>query len=428
MVEDEIIIMEEIEKSKSELVDLTLTLGNIYSPTGHEGDMMKFVYRWMEERGFNPCLIGPSPDRANVLGKLRGTGKGFSITFNSHMDVTMGKNEIWRLRMPEQKIFYEAWLEGDTIYGNGVVNDKGPLACWLIAADAIRKCGLQLKGDILLAAVIGEIGPEPVDEFIGSAYLGKDFGTHYLLTHGGTTDFAIVAEATNFKPGWVEAGKAFFKITVFAGPSRYTPYIEHPENPLASSNAIVHSGVLILALEKWAREYSKRNTRSYAGGTVIPKASLGAIRGGLPYQIIRPPEVCHLYLDVRILPGVNPLDIRQELCALLEEVGVDGEVEIYLHRPGYEAKGIEPLIADLQKAYKMVSGEELTLRADPPVTSMWRDTNCYAEFNIPTITYGPGGGAGGGVNAITIEELVRAAKIYALLAYYLGQRERQAIS
>lgn len=42
-----------------ELVDLTLKMGNIYSPTGQEGEMAAFIHYWMEKNGFDPRLIGP---------------------------------------------------------------------------------------------------------------------------------------------------------------------------------------------------------------------------------------------------------------------------------------------------------------------------------------------------------------------------------
>ena len=407
-----------------ELIELALAMGNIYSPTGREGEMAAFVYGWMDKNGFEPRLIGPSTERANVLGRYRGTGHGLSLTFNSHMDVTLGKNEVWRLKAPDQKIYYQAWVEGNTIFGNGVVNDKGPMASWMIGVKALREAGIRLKGDVLMSAVIGEIGYEPVDEFTGLTYVGKDFGTRYLLTHGGGADLAIVAESTDFKAGWVEAGKAFFKVTIYAGPSRYTPYVQHGA-PEESKNAIVRATHFIPYLERWAKAYEERHTTRFAGGTVVPKASIGAIRAGLPYQIIRPPEVCSLYIDVRLVPGMNPLDIREELISLISQSGLEGEVELYLHRPGYEGVGVEGLFDQLGKAHETVFQNKMVSPPDPPVTSMWRDTNIYAEFGIPAINYGPGGGAGSGQNSLPVEDLIVAAKVYALTAYYLGQLSRE---
>jgi acetylornithine deacetylase/succinyl-diaminopimelate desuccinylase-like protein len=408
---------------RQEITDLALTLGNIYSPTGREGDIAAFVYDWMEKNGFEPRFIGPTAERANVLGRHRGSGNGLSLQFNSHMDITMGRNEVRRLRDPDQPVYYEAWVEGESIWGNGVVNDKGPMASWMIAVKALKETGVELKGDILMGAVIGEIGYEPVDEFVGLEYIGKDFGTRYLLTHGGTSDLAIVAEATNFKAGWVEAGKAFFKITVQAGPSRYTPYVEHGDLK-GSKNAIVKAAALIPLFEEWAKDYETRYRTQFEGGTVVPKASIGAIRAGLPYQIIRPPEVCDLYVDVRLVPGTRPLDIRQELASVLYEAGIEGEVQLFLHRPGFQASGIEGLLETVGKAHQAVCATPMVTPPEPSITSMWRDTNIYAEFGIPALNYGPGGGGGSGQNSVLIDDLVKAARIFALAAFYTGQLSR----
>lgn len=414
--EPEKLILQNIDRQ--ELVDLAVTMGNIYSPTGREGEMIRFVENWMNDHEFNPRLIGPMPERSNVMGRLGGSGGGLTLAFNSHMDVTLGKDERHRLKQPDQPVYYQSWIEGDFIFGNGVVNDKGPMAAWMIACEALRKSGLERKGDILLCSVVGEIGHEPVDEFEGIDYIGKDFSTQFLLNHGGSADLAIVAEATNFQAGWVEAGKAFFKVVIEAGPSKYTPYVEHGEDGDAG-NAIVAAAKFINSFEQWAKEYEENNRTEYRGGTVVPKAGIGAIRGGLPYLIIRPPEVCSLFIDVRLTPGMNPLDVKEDLTRLLRQTGLEGRIELYLHRPGYEAQEVDNLLSGLKKAHGYMMDDDMVHPPEPPITSMWRDLNVYAQFGIPAVTYGPGGGTGGGINSLRIPDLMKAAQIYALAAYYL---------
>ena len=51
-----------------------------------------------------------------------------------------------------------------------------------------------------------------------------------------------------------------------------------------------------------------------------------------------------------------------------------------------------------------------------PVTSMWRDVNVFNGAGIPSITYGPGSGSGGGATYLEVEDLVRASQVYALTA------------
>ena len=198
-----------------ELVKVALDLGNIDSPTGQEGEIAEFVYGWLGQQGFAPRKLGLFRNRFNVAATLPGNSRGRSLVFNSHMDTTIAKEEIWTTRRAADPIFHSAWQEGDLLIGNGICNDKGPMAAWLIAAKAIRESGVSMKGDLVLTAVVGEIGLEPVDEFEPPEYLAKEAGTRYAVTHGAVGDYALVAEGTDFGLVWVEAGKAFFKITVF---------------------------------------------------------------------------------------------------------------------------------------------------------------------------------------------------------------------
>ncbi|OLC11823.1 MAG: hypothetical protein AUH29_18410 [Candidatus Rokubacteria bacterium 13_1_40CM_69_27] len=407
-----------------ELVQVALDLGNIDSPTGREGPVGEYVYDWLARQGFAPKRVGLFPDRFNVIATLPGQGRGRSLVFNSHMDTTIAKEEIWTTRRAADPVFHSAWREGDMLIGNGICNDKGPMATWLLAAKALRESGVTLEGDLMLMAVVGEIGLEPVDEFQAPQYVAKEAGTRWAITHGGVADFALVAEGTDFGLVGVEAGKAFFKMTVFGDDLPiYTPYIVRPTPVEKSPNAIVRMARLIERLDGWAYDYERRNRYECPGGVVVPKVNIGAIRGGVPYKITKTVQQCAIYVDVRITPVQNPLDIREELRRLVADVGLSGEVELYVYRRAYEARNVDPLVGAITRAHQQLLGGT-PKPAAAPFSSMWRDINVFNEMGIPALTYGPGVSVGGGNFGMRVADLVTGAKLYALTALDLCTQDR----
>jgi acetylornithine deacetylase/succinyl-diaminopimelate desuccinylase-like protein len=415
-----------VDALRDDLTKLGLDLGNIEAPLGKERDAGNHVYDWMAQNNFHPERIGAYDDRFNVIGRVPGTGGGLSLSFNSHLDTIMSREDTSRFIDANDRIYHEAWLDDGKIYGYPLVNCKGPMTCWLIAAKALQDARVRLKGDIVLSAVCGELCGDSVDEFQGHDYLGNDIGTRFAITHGAISHFALVAEATNFKPAWVEAGKLFMKITVFAGPSRYTPYVPRPLPALKNPNAIVRMAKLIEAIEEWADEYEKRYTKTYSGGTVVPKAVIGAIRGGVPFKVYRIPELCSIYLDIRLNPDTKPLVIQEELEAIVAKLGIKAEIRPFLYRRGFNAEGIEPLRDSLETAHQSIIGKP-SEPAGAQECSMWRDINPYNELGIPSLTYGCGAGAGGGNTYFTVEDMIKTAKIYALTAMELCNRGTKAV-
>jgi acetylornithine deacetylase/succinyl-diaminopimelate desuccinylase-like protein len=409
---------------KDELVKVALDLGNIDSPTGSEGPVGEYVYDWLTRQGFAPKKVALFPDRPNVIATLPGTSHGRSLVFNSHMDTTIAKEEIWTTRRAADPVFHSAWREGDVLIGNGVCNDKGPMATWLLAAKAIKDSGTSLKGDLVLMAVVGEIGLEPVDEFQAPTYVAKEAGTRWAITHGGVGDYALVAEGTDFGLVGVEAGKAFFKISVFGDDLPiYTPYIPRPTPLEKNPSAIVRMARVIERIDEWAYEYEKKHRYECAGGVIVPKVNIGAIRGGVPYKITKTVQQCAIYVDVRTTPIQNPLDIREDLRRLVAASGMAGEVELYVYRPAFEAQHAEPLAGAITRAHQAIVGNT-PKPAATGFSSMWRDINVFNEMRIPAITYGPGVSVGGGNFGMRIADLVTGAQLYALTALDLCNQER----
>ena len=175
---------------------------------------------------------------------------GYNLVYNSHLDTTLRPDAVWSAKDPHDPLYHSAWVEGDDIYGDGVVNDKGPMAAFLVAAKAIREAGFPLRGDLVVSAVAGEISREPVEEWQGPGYLSKDLGARFMATHGVVGDFALVAEGTGFGIVGIEPGKAHLKVTVVTDtPRYYSPYLPRPTGLTDAPNAIVRTSAVIAAFE-----------------------------------------------------------------------------------------------------------------------------------------------------------------------------------
>jgi len=402
---------------RGELVRLTLEICNIDSPVGHERAVAERLEDWFQREGFPVRRIGLLADRYNLLARLPGTPRGRpSLMFNGHMDTFSPTHPDLVQLDPMRDELHKAWVEGDLLVGDGVVNDKGPIAAFMIAAKAIKASSHQLNGELLLSAVVAETAYEQADGQPGEVIDAKELGARFLATHGGVADYVIVAEGTGFGIVWIECGKFWFKVTLRSRqPSFYTPYMPVRTTPAESPNMIVAATAAIEAIERWAESYERRSMLRSPGGEVHPKVQIGAIRSGEPTRPFLSPQLCHLYLDVHAVPGTNPLDIRDEIGAALEATGIEHDVELYLFRPGYEAKNVEPLVAVVKEAHRAVFGDD-----PPPVSgptaSMWRDSNVFAELGIPVVNYGPRSASHAFRRALTIESLYRAACVYARTA------------
>jgi acetylornithine deacetylase/succinyl-diaminopimelate desuccinylase-like protein len=339
------------------------------------------------------------------------------------MDTSVSAEDIWLYRDPLRTIEHKAWQEGDMLYGNGIVNDKGLMACFLVAAKAIKNAGLLLRGDLVLTAVSGEIEWEPVDEFQPPQYLSHEVGTRFMVTHGVIADYALVAENTQFEFGPLEAGRAIFKINLFSGPALYAPYINRPYPLDKNPNAIVQMSKVVEKIEDWASGYEKRHTYASSSGTLIPKINIGAIRGGAPYFTAVTSEVCSLYVDFRTAPGQDVLTIKAGLEETIHSLQLEGEVELFLFQRGYEAQHYDRLAEAVGRSHRKIFNERLKIVSGPRA-SMWRDTNVFNEVGIPAASYGPGVGRAGGNIGVALEDLFKAAQIYAMVALDICNQEK----
>ena len=409
---------------RDELVETALALCNIDSAGPTEGPVAEYISDWLRREGFKVRQLGLQAERFNVVGTLPGTGGGYSLLFNSHMDTAIRWGEPGR-KDANDDLYHKAWVEGGDLVGEGIVNDKGPLAAFLIAGKAVKATGVTLKGDLLLTGVIAETASEPSDDLPGSLSETKDLGARYLLTHGGVADFVVVAEGTGFGIVAVEAGMVWFKITwVSDEPGFYLPYLPDRTTMNESPSMIVRAALGIQTLERWATQYQDRYAYDSASGRVVPKAQVGAIHGGDSNRLTTTCQVCNVYVGVFTPPGLDPLVLKEEVAEALRSDGVPAsEIDLYLFRPGYEAKNADVIIDALREAHRDTLGGE----PPPPFTptlSMWRDINVWNEVGIPAVTYGPRHENFAYRRALSIESLYQAACVYARTVVKICNQEK----
>jgi acetylornithine deacetylase/succinyl-diaminopimelate desuccinylase-like protein len=398
---------------RDELVELCIAIGSVESPYGGEGDAGQFVYDWLDDAGFRPRKVGLIEERFNVVGVLEG-GDGPSLALNSHLDTGRSRQDTWTLRDPDAAWYHSAWVQDGVIVGDGVINDKGPMAAFLLAARAIRDAGIELDGDLMLTAVCGEIGQEPVDEFQGLRYQSKDVGARYMATHGAVIpDRVLVAEATSFKLVGLEAGKLHVKVTAY-GHEIYTPYLAEDRY---EKNAITRIGEVIERIRAWTPGYEASAVLETPVGVCRPKVNIGAIRGGAPYRMTHTSEVCSVYVDIRLAPGASPAAVLRDFKGAFADLDAVA-VEPYLYRAGHVVGDDPELLDGARWAHEQVRGGELEI-GDGPVASMWRDINVFNEIGIPAITYGPPRAAVDGMAGVRVEDICDVALFYAAAALRL---------
>ena len=210
-----------IQIDRRSLVETASELVNISSPTGDEYAMAEHMARVFHDMGLQVQWQEVEEGRPNVLGTWRGTGGGKTLMFNGHMDTSYSGREPW---LGGKGFKPEARVEGDYIFGLGISNMKGALACYVEAVRALQAAGVRLRGDVLIAAVVGEIEKTQWgDEFRGKEYRGYAAGSRYLVTHGGVADMCLLGEPTEGKVVLGHYGSIWLRIST-RGPFVHTAF------------------------------------------------------------------------------------------------------------------------------------------------------------------------------------------------------------
>jgi acetylornithine deacetylase/succinyl-diaminopimelate desuccinylase-like protein len=403
--------------NRDELAELTKQLVDISSPTGSEKTIGEFILDWYAQHNIKPVRQEIDPNRVNAVGIIEGKSNGVSLMINGHMDTSYTGTEEDRMfcRELEPDSDLKGAVRDGKVFGLGASNMKSGLAAFMVAGKALKQSGASLKGDLLLAAVSGEISRTPVGPYQSESYRGEGTGTLHLLTHGIQSDYAIVADRSGHSIVWAQNGVAQFKITTYGDPHAAWGVTREEKAPEASS-AILKMVKVLQAVDAWAAEFERAHVYQSAHGQIVPKVNIGAIQGGAPFRPNYYPGVCSIYVDVRTPPELRPVQVQRELRAAIAKLGLEYEIEMYASKMGYQAKGVEPIIKVLEDGYQSLFGKK-TPTPTGVHASIWTDTNIYNELGIPACKFGLGGGRWKfRSEQIPIDDIYQAAQVYALAA------------
>jgi acetylornithine deacetylase len=395
---------------RDRLVRTASSLIDVHSFTGDEERMAGRMAELFDELGLHVQWQQVEEGRANVLGTWSGSGGGKSLMFNGHMDTSYSGREPWLRDVPG---FQAGAFERDgRLYGLGVSNMKGALACYVEAVRALREAGVALRGDVLIAAVCGEIEKTQYGDAQGAEFRGYAAGTRYLVSHGGVADMCLLGEPTEGKVVLGHFGALWLRLRVH-GNFIHTAFSEGKRD----QNAILRLHEVTGAVLEWIPTWEDDASNAYRGARAI--VNVGAIEGGFGWRVSRTPHHADLFLDIRVPPtkpmGVarrEVLDYVRFLADRFPHYGV--EAEVYVTAPGAEIDEDHELVAAIDAAHEEVFGE----RPGRDVTRWFSDASALTRYGIPTVNYGTSTGLMDvdlGEN-LDIEGLVRMADTYARVA------------
>jgi acetylornithine deacetylase len=362
------------------MLELAQDLIKIPSFKTEETPVAYYLGDYLRQRGYEVLLQEVEPGRFQTVAILRGTGGGKSLMFNGHIDIDPlaygWKRDPWTPR-----------IEGDRLYGAGIRNMKGGVAAMIAAAEAVRRAGVRLRGDLVLACVVGE--------------LQGGVGTSYLCRHGPLTDMAVVPEpngADNILT--IHAGVAEMAIHTI-GTSRHISRMEE------AIDALDKMCKVIPALKRVQFAHTPR-----ADLPGLPRLNVGAIIGGRGRDHdLRGPnftcDFCTVLVDVRFLPGMTSEGVKADIVRALEALKAeDPELRYEVEMPPSPRYKVNTLIMEpfelppdayilqsLLRQYRYVTGQEPAgVGAVLPGAYTGNDTCHLWRAGVECLVYGPGGG------------------------------------
>jgi acetylornithine deacetylase len=386
-----------------ELVELAKSLIRIPSFIGEETPAARWVASYLAARGYEVELQEVEPGRFQTVAILHGTGQGRSLMFNGHLDINPLATG-WR-RDP-----FDPWIEANRLYGAGSRNMKSGVASMLHAAEAIRKSGVRLAGDLVIACVVAE--------------LQGGLGTKHLLDHGYKTAAAVVTEPYG----------AHHVVTKHAGMCNLALHVKgrHP-----AGDDIHGVDAILKMLQAINTIYATPLTHQPWDVPGLPWLKIGSIIGGRGEtydlrSVSRNCDLCTAFIAVSTVPGMTAETIQTDLAQTLNQLKRHDPDFVYtlehpigrpfkpwlLDHPPMEMPVQEAIVQTVVASYTKITGQAPRSVGLPAsaLNARYGDDDAHLwQAGIPAPIYGPAGGSYG-EDFAALDEMLLCSQVLALTA------------
>ncbi len=341
------------------------------NPPGNEILAANYLREVLEREGFECTIVGPSPERASLVTRLKGDGSQPPLLLMSHTDVVAVEPEKWS-HDPFGGVIADGYL-----YGRGALDMKNMVAMELMTMLLLKRYNVPLKRDVIyMAEADEETGGHQGAEWVVEHH-PELIQAEYALNEGGGSGLEINGRVY-YTVQTAEKGSARFKIRATGEPGHGS--VPHENNAivrlaellssvranqppihftatlrgyiegLASAQPSEVARALRAVLDDEATagaaidrlpidELLKRELHAMARNTVAPTM----LQAGSQINVI--PSEAVAYVDARILPGQTLEGFLQELRAIF---GADSEIEFVDPSIALEADPASPLFETIK--------------------------------------------------------------------------------
>jgi acetylornithine deacetylase len=379
-----------------EVVRLACDLIRIPSFTTEETACAEWLARYLAGQGLDTELQEIEPGRKQTIARLRGSGGGRSIMLNGHIDIDP-------LATGWTRDPFDPWIADGKLYGHGVYNMKAGVTACIMAALAIRRAGVPIRGDVVLACVAAE--------------LNGGTGTLYAIQNGARTDMAVVAEP-------------YGAYTILTKHTGTMDVVVHTKEQ--GVDAIVMMMRAIDAL--YAMRFTHVPDPDLPG---LPRMNVGSIIGGRGRQhnlrgAYTVSDFCTAYVNVRFNASQTGETVVADIRRTLERLAAeDPDFRFEIECPPAPERGLgrmaklavdvpktEPVVQMVRRNLHLVTGREPEhFGVRLPQSYAGNDTTHLWGAGIPCCIYGPGGGYTDYHDVHTyLEDLLLCTRVLALTA------------